>query len=376
LRIAPIIAFDVNQGLRNKPGSFSTYCYLKQQSTPAAFASTAYVNTLKMDMLSKVLVIVFLWLAPPALFADTIWTRAEPSYRHVTVTGFSRARNSMPLSTEVAGKVEKIFTDVGEPVPEHGQVACLDRTFVNIALAEEKNAIAQQQVDIHYFQKQVGRYRKLVGNNSAAISQLDEYIRNLENTKHQAEAARLRQQYQQEKLNRHCIYAPPGWLMTERNVEPGQWLEVGGHVASVGNYMKLLVPLSLSVEELRVLQQNGDRLRVLLPDYRQSVPARIERISPEFDEKSRKTRVDLVLEDALPTHRGGIRVDLTLKLPDPDDHFLIAEKALDRRFEEVWLERKDGTRLRVDVLTGTGNEQVRIQSSQIKAGDEFKLIRP
>lgn len=282
----------------------------------------------------------------------------------------------MPLSTEVAGRVEQVFADIGEAVPKHGKVACLDKTFVNIALAEEKNSVAQHQVDIDYFEKQVARYRQLVGKNNAAISQLDEYKRSLESSKRQAEAARLRQRRQEEKLKRHCLYAPPDWLLTERAVEPGQWLDVGGHVASLGNYAKLLVPLSLSVEELQALGQTQDQITVDLPDYDQVIPARIERISPEFDEKSRKTRVDLLLDKDMPVHRGGIRVDLNLNLPDPDDYFFISEKALDRRFEEVWLERTDGTRLRIEVLSGNASGQARIRSSQIKAGDQFKFLQP
>ncbi|MGR8931541.1 MAG: efflux RND transporter periplasmic adaptor subunit [Gammaproteobacteria bacterium] len=327
-------------------------------------------------MMRQTLFTLLIGLFSATLLADSNLTSAEPSYRRVTVTGFSRARNSMSLSTEIAGKVVQVFTDVGQPVPDHGKVACLDDTFVNIAIAEEKNAIAQNLVDVRYFEKQVARYRELVNKNSAAISQLDEVSRNLENAQRQAEAARLRHRYQQEKLKRLCVHAPPGWLVTARASEPGQWLDVGAHVASVGNYMKLLVPLSLSVEELSALWQIQSNLTVRLPDYDRTVPASIERISPEFDEKSRKTLVDLLVEKDLPVHRGGIRAELVLNLPDPSDHFLIDENALDKRFEEVWLERNDGSRMRIDVLTSNGNGQVRIRSSQIKAGDQFKLMRP
>lgn len=327
------------------------------------------------DMISQFSILLLLCLFSRISSADAEWATAEPSYRQVTVTGFSRARNSMPLATEVAGKVAQVFADVGEPVPKHGKVACLDDTFVKIDLAEQKNVIAQHQADVDYYQKQVARYRELVGKNHAAVSKLDEFTRNLENARHSAEAARLRRQRQQQKWQRHCLYAPPGWLLTERAVEPGQWLDVGNRVAGVANYAKLLVPLSLTVEEMRVLQSIRQRLSVSLPDYGVTVPAKVELIWPEFDEQTRKTRIDLLLENDLPLHRGGIRADLQLELPDPAGYFFIAEAALDRRFEEVWLRRKDGSEIGVEVLNTSENGRVRIHAPDIKAGEAFIIIR-
>jgi hypothetical protein len=48
---------------------------------------------------------------------------------------------------------------------------------------------------------------------------------------------------------------------------------------------------------------------------------------------------------------------------------------LDKRFEEVWVERKEGGSLRVELL-GNGNDgQVRINSAELKASDQLKILR-
>jgi len=117
-------------------------------------------------------------------------------------------------------------------------------------------------------------------------------------------------------------------------------------------------------------------LTVWLPEYKQHVPASIERISPAFDDKSRKIQVDLLLEKNLPIYRGGVRVNLSLQLPEPDNIFLIDEKALDNRFEESWLTKKEGKSLRVKYLGRTENNQIRVQSPLLKAGDQFKITHP
>jgi RND family efflux transporter MFP subunit len=318
--------------------------------------------------------IIFLISLP--VHAENMWTTVQPSYRQVIVTGFSRARHSMVLSTEVEGKVERVFADVGDIIPKHGKVACLDDTFVKIDINLEKSEIAQYQNDIHYFKKQVERYQNLVGKNSAAVSKLDDWQRQLANAQHQKQQKKLDKLRQQEKRKRHCIKSPAGWHVIDRYVEPGQWLLIGNQVAKVGNYTKLLVPLALSVNELKALENNQHQLVVGLPEYGQQVPATIERISPAFDEKSRKVQVDLLLEKNLPVNRGGLRVELRLNLPDPSGTFSILAGALDKRFEEVWLERKNGGALRVELLGYADNGQVRIASPEINIGDQFKILKP
>lgn len=308
--------------------------------------------------------------------AESPWVTVQPSYRQVTVTGFSRARQSMVLSTEVAGKVERVFADVGDIIPKHGKVACFDDTFVKIDINSVESEIGQYQNDILYFKKQVVRYRALVGKNSAAVSQLDDWQRQLGNAQRLVQQKKFEKQRQQEKRKRHCIKSPAGWYVTQRYVEPGQWLVVGSQVAKVGNYTKLLVPLALSVNELKILEKNQHSLFVSLSEYGQQVPATIERISPAFDEKSRKVQVDLLLEKNLPVYRGGLRVEVKLNLPDPSGTFLILAKALDKRFEEVWLERKNGQPLRVELLGYADNGQVRITSPEINIGDQFKILKP
>ncbi len=329
------------------------------------------------DSLEKILLITLvIVITQTTAYAEKIWTTAKPAYRKSTITGFSRARYSMTLSTEIAEKIKQIFIDIGDPVPKNGNIACLDDTFVKIDIRLMANEIAQHQVDIDYYRKQVNRYKKLVERNNAAISQLDEFERKLANAVQLAQFKKLKKRRLQEKLKRHCIKAPQGWKMIERLAEPGQWLNVGDPVAKVGDYRSLLVPLALSVSEMRALKHKQYDLTVKLPEYELTVPSRIGRISPSFDEKSRKIQVDLILQKKLPVHRGGLRVEVTLELPEPAGTFLISADALDKKFEEVWLERKDGSRISVDLLGYAEHGLARISSYEIKTGDQFRILHP
>jgi RND family efflux transporter MFP subunit len=299
----------------------------------------------------------------------------QPAYRQVTVSGFTRARATMHLITEVSGKIKQIYADIGDSIPTTGQFACLDDTFVKIDIASAENDIAQHAIDIAFFRKQVSRHQQLVEKASVAVSLLDELERNLGNSERAMQSDILRKQRLVELQKRHCIKAPVGWKVIERAIEPGQWIDASTKVARVGDFSSLLIPLSLSSVELQALQHKQNDFTVVLTEFAQPVAARIEHISPAFDEQSHKIRVDLIIEHQLPEKRGGMRVELTLKLPDEFGALLISRQALEERFEEFWLHQQDGRQIRVTLLGYQNDAIAKIISPEIKAGDKFKILR-
>ena len=308
-------------------------------------------------------------------FAEEKWVFVEPAMRKISITGFTRAKSTMPLATEVEGKVSKIFADIGEPISASKKFACLDDTFVKIDIKTAKNEMSQHSIDIEYFKKEVSRHQQLVKKQSSAVSVLDGLKRDLANAKQALSIATIRKQRLEERRRRHCIKAPKGWLIIDRNIEPGQWVSQGEVVGHAGYYSQLKVPVMLSQQELAALNKNADNIELLLAKHIQKIPAIIEHISPAFDEKTRKIGVDLLIKEHLPKLRAGMRVELTLIMPDSrSSSFTISKLALEERFEEYWIQRKDGKSIRVEVLAEYDNGKVTISSPEIKLGDQFKII--
>ena len=165
-----------------------------------------------------------------------------------------------------------------------------------------------------------------------------------------------------------------GWLVIDRTIEPGQWVREGEIVAHIGDYSRLIVQISLTEQELASLKQK-DKIELLLTEHQLKVPAKIEHVSPSFNEDTRKIQVDLSVKEGLPEYRGGIRVELSFDIPSSEHEFAIPLKALDQRFEEYWLQRKDGKSIRVNLLGEQKDGKVKVKSPDIKTGDQFKIIR-
>ncbi len=299
----------------------------------------------------------------------------KPATRGIKITGFTRAQAKMPLITEVSRKVVAVYADVGGPIPANGLFACLDDAFVNIDIQSAQNAISRHYGDIRYFKKEVERHQKLVKKQTSAITVLDNLERKLNDARRAAAIERLRKQRLEELKSRHCIKAPPGWLVIERDIEPGQWVKEGQRVGEVGNYQQLSIPLTLTLKELQALKTQSRQLSVYFPDVGLNVPVKIDHISPAFDEKTRKIRVDLLIDKVPDGIQGGMRGELSLHVSDRNNQvFSVPREAIEERFEEYWLQRKDGKRIRVKLLSSLKNRQVQIRSADIHVGDQFKRL--
>lgn len=296
---------------------------------------------------------------------------AVAAQRVLTLTGFTRARAKLKLVSETTGRCTQVLYDVGDTIGSAGVFAVLDSTFIKLDLESNQVEQARLKSRVAYLDKEASRYRKLVRKKSEAPSKLDHLEQDLAQASLQLKALGTRRKVLAERLIRHTIKAPPGWLVIKRQVEPGQWVSVGTSVAVLGDYRTLLVPLALDPRQYQLLKSASKPLAVFLPDQGLTLEAKLERQSPGFDPRTRKIAVDLELSRGLREHWGGLRVEFKLSVPDPSGAVLLPPAAVAERYQEQWLTTEDGKQLRV-VLLGPGpGGTLRVSSPQVKAGMRF-----
>ncbi len=300
---------------------------------------------------------------------------AKSATQNATLTGYTRARTILDLSAETEGKVETVFADIGEHIADNGQFACLDKTFISLDIEANATEISRTNIDIDYFSKQVTRYKKLLSNHSSSQLQLDDFERSQATARQQLRTLKIRSRELAERKRRYCIAAPANWTVIKRYIEPGEWLKAGDRVAQIGNFSRLLVPFALSMSEYESLMKHAQDIRLTLPDLQKSVPAIIERVSPAFDEQSRKIVLDLEIQDLMKQGRGGIRADLSIQIPNQANAVLLPESAVIERYEQYWLERPNGEQISVVYLGRIKREGqqsfIRLSGTAIKPGDQF-----
>ena len=303
---------------------------------------------------------------------------ALPAACTVQLTGFTRARATMELVSEHSGKVTEVNFDVGDTIPANSVFVRTDPTFLELDLKRNLASQARAMSEIDYFDREAARYRTLVQRQTAAVSALDKLEQELTRSRHTLHELEVEEAVLREKLARTAVPAPSGWRVIRRFIEPGEWISAGQTAAVLGDFRKLLIPYALSPDEYHSLMELDPSIVLTLPDQGdRQIKARIFRVSPAFDPVTRKINVELAVSEGMPVMRGGFRCRLTISLPDRSGAVLAPKTALEQRYEDFWLVRKSGRKVRVLILgDGPDQETVRITSPDIRPGEKFYLHPP
>ena len=294
------------------------------------------------------------------------------SFQDVPLTAFTRPRTVLQLIAEEKGRFSSVEVDVGDTVGAAQRFGCLDTIYIDLHI--EANLASQKRLraDLDYYTRQVERFRSLVERSTSAKSNLDDVERQRIGTRAGLTEAEVEARELKERKRRHCIEAPQGWQVTERLVDPGQWVNAGDPVGSIADFSVLLAPFALSYPEYRALTSHTGMLQVRLIDEGIDVEATPVHINPDFDETTRKISVDLELDKGVPDKRGGLRVKLVLRLPDPSGAVLVPAAAVQERYEQHWVTGTDKIEYAVVYLAEIeleGQRWARVVSEELKPGD-------
>ncbi len=295
----------------------------------------------------------------------------KPAFLKTVLTGFTRARAEMVLVSEVAARCESVAFDIGDILGEDGRFAQLDATFVTLDLLRNRQEQKRLENRVAFLGRETARFQSLVEKQTISQSAYEDVANRLDQARLELEGLKIDERILEEKRARHNLKGAAGWRVIERHLEPGQWVAAGAEVARLGDYRSLYVPLAVDVSTVKLLREK-DKLQVEIPDLGLTVPARLKRVSPGFDPQTRKIAVDLEIQDA-PDMRGGLRVQLTIDAPGEMDQVLMPDRALEKRFGDLWVTLENGDQVRIRVL-GKGPEGFsRVTGAGIKAGVRIVL---
>lgn len=303
-----------------------------------------------------------------------------PYTRQVLFTGFTRPIQEMSLSSEVNGKCLKVFADVGETVPQSKIFASVDDTFIRLDLVANDLSAQKVQQQLANEKKTLERYTSLWKKNSTTLAKLDNV--RLQASLHEIQLQNLANERLRllENQARHTVSAPQGWQVMQRMIEPGEYVQPGQSLATLGDFRHLLVSMALSFNELQALKET-ETLSLYLPDVDATVPTKIHHISPGFHTGTRKIPVDLIVNSVQPNLkkplRSGIRAQIKLTVQSEDNTFLLPQSAVLNRYDSYWIVKEDGRKVKVIFLgTSADGASVIISTPELHTTDRLLKITP
>ena len=265
----------------------------------------------------------------------------RPAVKTVELVGYTLAERSMTVTSEVSGKALHVNYDVGDTVGKKPLIE-VDTVFIDQALISARARVVQLEVASErakaralYLEGEFNRMDSLHKEDRATGVRRDashqEMVQSrLEVGSVRAELAVASASLAElaERRARHMISVPAGWIVTARLVEPGEIIQPGRPLAKAADFRGLVVPLAVSKAELDAIKGKKGDIPVQVEGLQAS--ARLNWINPAFDERTRKTHIELSVAGYKGENRGGLKV--TVPLSVKAEGMLVPKAALFSRY--------------------------------------------
>lgn len=171
---------------------------------------------------------------PPMLVAVTevVEGKAEPVQKMVGTVYFSRVSK---VAAEVSGLVSSVSVEDGDRVRQGATLVSLQTDILETAITKNLNAYEQAVLDMEQGRRDLQRLESLYAEKLIAETTYDAQVTRtggLEKQVASLQAERDRLQLEKKKMK---IRAPFSGLVLKREVEKGEWAQVGGTVAVVAD---------------------------------------------------------------------------------------------------------------------------------------------
>jgi len=145
----------------------------------------------------------------------------------VQLVGEIRAFDTVIVSSEVAGKVDRVLAEVGDRVERGAPLAWVDRDTFHIYLRQAEANLAAADADLSLAGKDLERKRDLRSDETIPQSTFDQAQAAHDLAKARVAAASAALDLARRDYDRSVIRAPAAGAITQRLVVAGQWAEIG-----------------------------------------------------------------------------------------------------------------------------------------------------
>lgn len=158
-------------------------------------------------------------------------TEIEPEVREdrlsVALVGEVRPFDTVVISSEVAGRIEKVNVEVGDAVSKGQALLSMDRRTFEIRLRQAQAHVQAAKADLELARRELERKEDLVSDKTIPQATFDQA-----QARHDLAAAALLEAVASRDLADHdyqvsVIRAPAAGAITGRSVVAGQWADVG-----------------------------------------------------------------------------------------------------------------------------------------------------
>ena len=305
--------------------------------------------------------------------------------RNLSYNGTLVAQNTIHVIATVPGEIDQVPMTVGDTINKDDAIYILDKkdikrnannaTLTYQAASHQLNAISDQQA---LAEKTFERVKALYENpNGSAISKAEyeqaELAANkagLEGAKVQVAQAKIGMDVANDQLADADLKAPITGILSALNVEAGQMIGAGTHVADIINMDQVYVEIQVSETVINHLEK-GKAIPALIPAISsEKIQGTIEWVSPAANAQTKLFPVRITFDNPNHTMKPGMFATINIDLKEATDAIVIPSTAiLPRADSQIVYLNKDGIAESKEVVTGFDNGEFTVVLEGLKVGD-------
>jgi len=307
--------------------------------------------------------------------------------RTLSYSGVLSPTNIVHLASTVPGEILDVPVRVGDEIGEDGKIYTLnkenvERSYRNAQLSYEAashqlNASQDQHaLAVKSFERTKALYESP---NGAAVSksqyeqaELGANTASVEGAKVQVAQAKIGLDQALDQLNDADLKSPITGVISALNIEAGQSIGAGQHIADVINMDEVYVDIQVAENIINSLKA-GDHVSAKVPAISsEDFIGSIEWVSPAADLQTRLFPVRVLIDNADHIIKPGMFVNVGLDISEATDSIVIPSTSiLDRTDGKIVYVNEDGTAVEKYVTTGFDNGEMTVILDGLEPGDDL-----
>ncbi len=299
----------------------------------------------------------------------------ESLVERLVSTGVLKAEQDVLLTAEVAGKVKKVFKQLGDPCKKGEILLRLDAEGYQIGLAQAQAAVKQGMVALDHAERDYKRMQALKESAVVTAQQLDAAEGAKSSAAASVEQAEAALRMAARNLRETSVRCPFAGFVAERMVDSGQTVGPQTPLARLVDTSRLKLALSVTSAEISRLKTGQS---VMLADP--ALPGRtyrgeVSRVGVAADAMTRNFPIEVLVDEKEMGLRAGQIVHATLDLAEHRDVLAVPLDAITTTGEgqSVFVVEKNQAR-KTDVTTGPRIEGKVIITGGLKPGAEVITV--
>ncbi len=290
-------------------------------------------------------------------------------------TGVLKAEQDVILTAEVAGKVKKVFRQLGDPCKKGEVLLRLDAESYQIGLAQARAAVKQGKVALDHAERDYKRMQALKESAVVTAQQLDAAEGAKSSAAASVEQAEAAFRMAARNVRETSVRCPFTGFVAERMVDSGQTVGPQTPLARLVDTSRLKLALSVTSAEISRLKTGQS---VMLADP--ALPGKtyrgeVSRVGVAADAMTRNFPIEVLVDEKETGIRAGQVVHATLELAEHRDVLAVPIDAVTTSggSQSVFVVMDNQAR-KTDVTTGPRIEGKVIVTSGLKPGVEVITV--